>query len=109
MIHQANVLRFPMERRLMDCRERVFDGNARFPVDADTTDDQLNAMAEKIVAEAGRLVDIAEYTGIRVGLGKSRDRARAKQAGIEIDEAFFDSMDEDMMRVAAELYELRHG
>jgi hypothetical protein len=109
MIHQENVLRFPMARRLMDCRERVFDGNARFPVDADTTDDQLNAMAENIFAEDGLLVDVSVYVGIRVGLGKARDRARAKRAGVEIDEVFFDSMDKDMMQVAAELYELRHG
>jgi len=109
MTHQATVLRFPMARRLMDCRERVFDGNVRFPVHADTSDDQLNAMAETIVAASEGLVDLAEYAGVRVGLGKSRDRARARKAGIVIDEAFFDSIDEDMMRVAAELYELRHG
>ncbi len=103
----STVIRFPAERRLKSFRERLFDGNSRYQVKASMESADLDAMAERIVLECSQVVDVTLYAMVRVGVGKSRDRILAEELGIVLDEEQMDFGDDDLVRIEADLYELR--
>jgi hypothetical protein len=102
-------VRFPIERRLTNFRDRIFDGNARYPVNERTTDAELDGMAERMALEAcgGAGPSPLMYAQIRVGLGKSRDRALAMAEGLRIEDEHFDFGDEELVEAEAYLYAQR--
>jgi len=101
------VIRFPVERRLRSFRERLFDGNSRYQVKASMESGDLDSMAERIALECSQVVDATLYAMVRVGVGKSRDRILAEELGIVLDDAQMDFGDDDLVRIEADLYELR--
>lgn len=105
--HVENVVvRFPLERRLTQYRERVFDENGRYPVSAEMSDAELDALAERIFSnDCAGCVETSVYAKIRVGLGKARDRSRARRAGAQVLD--FDLCDDELVELEAVLYVCR--
>lgn len=103
------VVRFPLERRLADKNGVVFEGNGKYVVHASMTDHEMNSLAERIFREdCIGCEDLLVYGKIRVGIGKARDKAVARQRGMA-HSRHIDENDDELVEIESLLYAVRCG